>query len=253
MEEAEKNVTVGTYLGRIDMSEISRTALFGKLNPIAYKAIESATVFCKLRGNPYVELEHWFAQLLQTQDTDLHHIVRHYGLDSSVIAKDLTAALERLPRGATAISDFSPHIETAIERAWTYATLKYGESQVRTGYLLLAMLKMQSLRVALLGISRQFEKIKPENFSENFDTVCDGSPENRLSAQDGSGLGGDQPGEVSGAMAPAAMGKGEALKKFAVDLTEKAKQDGLDPVTGRDDEIRQIVDILMRRRQNNPL
>lgn len=235
------------------MSEISRTALFGKLNPIAYKAIESATVFCKLRGNPYVELEHWFAQLLQTQDTDLHHIVRHYGLDSSVIAKDLTAALERLPRGATAISDFSPHIETAIERAWTYATLKYGESQVRTGYLLLAMLKMQSLRVALLGISRQFEKIKPENFSENFDTVCDGSPENRLSAQDGSGLGGDQPGEVSGAMAPAAMGKGEALKKFAVDLTEKAKQDGLDPVTGRDDEIRQIVDILMRRRQNNPL
>lgn len=235
------------------MSEISRTALFGKLNPIAYKAIESATVFCKLRGNPYVELEHWFAQLLQTQDTDLHHIVRHYGLDSSVIAKDLTAALERLPRGATAISDFSPHIETAIERAWTYATLKYGESQVRTGYLLLAMLKMQSLRVALFGISRQFEKIKPENFSENFDTVCDGSPENHLSAQDGSGLGGDQPGEVSGAMAPAAMGKGEALKKFAVDLTEKAKQGGLDPVTGRDDEIRQIVDILMRRRQNNPL
>ena len=235
------------------MSEISRTALFGKLNPIAYKAIESATVFCKLRGNPYVELEHWFAQLLQTQDTDLHHIIRHYGLDSSVIAKDLTAALDRLPRGATAISDFSPHIETAIERAWTYATLKYGESQVRTGYLLLAMLKMQSLRVALLGISRQFDKIKPENFSENFDTVCDGSPENRLGAQDGSGFGSEQPGEYSDAMAPAAMGKGEALKKFSVDLTEKAKQGGLDPVTGRDEEIRQIVDILLRRRQNNPL
>ena len=220
------------------MSEISRTALFGKLNPIAYKAIESATVFCKLRGNPYVELEHWFAQLLQAQDTDLHHIIRHYGLDSAVVAKELTAALDRLPRGATAISDFS---------------LKFGDAQVRTGYLLLAMLKMQNLRVALLGISRQFEKIKPENFSENFDTICDGSPEHGLRTQDGSSFGTAQPGEESGAMAPAAMGKGEALKKFAVDLTEKAKKGELDPITGRDEEIRQMVDILMRRRQNNPL
>ena len=235
------------------MSEISRTALFGKLNPIAYKAIESATVFCKLRGNPYVELEHWFAQLLQAQDTDLHHIIRHYGLDSAVVAKELTAALDRLPRGATAISDFSQNIEMAIERAWTYATLKFGDAQVRTGYLLLSMLKMQNLRVALLSISRQFEKIKPENFSENFDTICDGSPEHGLRTQDGSSFGTAQPGEESGAMAPAAMGKGEALKKFAVDLTEKAKKGELDPITGRDEEIRQIVDILMRRRQNNPL
>ena len=98
------------------MSEISRTALFGKLNSLAYKAIEGATVFCKMRGNPYVELEHWFAQLLQAQDSDLHRVIQHYGLDVSVIAKDMTAALDRLPRGATAISDFSPHIENAIER-----------------------------------------------------------------------------------------------------------------------------------------
>jgi ATP-dependent Clp protease ATP-binding subunit ClpA len=97
------------------MSEISRTALFGKLNPLAYKAIEGATVFCKMRGNPYVELEHWMAQLLQNPD-DLQRIVQHYGLDISVLAKDVTA-LDRLPRGATAISDFSPHIENAIERA----------------------------------------------------------------------------------------------------------------------------------------
>ncbi len=235
------------------MSEISRTALFGKLNSLAYKAIEGATVFCKMRGNPYVELEHWFAQLLQAQDSDLHRVIQHYGLDVSVIAKDMTAALDRLPRGATAISDFSPHIENAIERAWTYATLQFGEAQVRTGYLLVGMLKTQSLRNPLFGLSKQFEKVKVEDLAENFVKICDASPEAQMRAQDGTGMGSGAPGEEAGAMAPAAMGKGDALKKFAVDLTEKAKKGEMDPVTGRDEEIRQIVDILMRRRQNNPL
>ncbi len=235
------------------MSEISRTALFGKLNSLGYKAIEGATIFCKMRGNPYVELEHWFAQLLQTQDSDLHKIVQHYGVDASVMAKDMTAALDRLPRGATAISDFSPHIENAIERAWTYATLQFGEAQVRTGYLVLGMLKTQNLRAPLLGMSKQFERIKPEDLAENFAKICDASPEAQMRAQDGTGMGSGTPGEDSGAMAPAAMGKGDALKKFAVDLTEKAKKGEMDPITGRDEEIRQIIDILMRRRQNNPL
>jgi type VI secretion system protein VasG len=239
------------------MSEISRTALFGKLNALAYKAIEGATVFCKMRGNPYVELEHWFAQLLQQQDSDLHRAIQHYGLDISVIAKDMTAALDRLPRGATAISDFSPHIENAIERAWTYATLQFGEAQVRTGYLLVGMLKTPSLRNPLLGLSRQFDKVKAEDLADNFAKICDPSPESKMRAQDGTGIGGfgsgGAPGEDTGAMAPAAMGKGDALKKFAVDLTEKARKGEMDPVTGRDEEIRQIVDILMRRRQNNPL
>jgi len=235
------------------MSEISRTALFGKLNALAYKAIEGATVFCKMRGNPYVELEHWFAQLLQQPDSDLHRAIQHYGLDVSVLAKDVTAALDRLPRGATAISDFSPHIENAIERAWTYATLQFGEAQVRTGYLLVGMLKTQSLRNPLFGLSKQFEKIKVEDLAENFVRICDASPEAKMRAQDGTGMGSGAPGEDSGAIAPAAMGKGEALKKFAVDLTEKARKGEMDPISGRDDEIRQIVDILMRRRQNNPL
>ncbi|HZF82590.1 MAG TPA: AAA family ATPase, partial [Burkholderiaceae bacterium] len=235
------------------MSEISRTALFGKLNPLAYKAIEGATVFCKMRGNPYVELEHWFAQLLQNQESDLHRIVQHYGLDISVLAKDMTAALDRLPRGATAISDFSPHIENAIERAWTYATLQFGEAQVRTGYLVFGMLKSPSLRNPLLGLSKQFEKVKVEDLGDNFAKICDASAESKMRAQDGTGMGSGDVGDETGAMAPAAMGKGDALKKFAIDLTEKAKKGEMDPVTGRDEEIRQIVDILMRRRQNNPL
>ncbi len=234
------------------MSEISRVALFGKLNPIAYKAIESATVFCKMRGNPYVELVHWVVQLVQNIDTDLDAIMRHYQVDGSVLAKDLTTALDRLPRGSTAISDFSESIPDAIERAWVYATLQFGESQVRTGYLVLGLLKTPSLRNALFSLSRQFEKIKADDLADNFVKICGGTLEAKLGAQDGSSVGG-QPGEAEGAMVPAAMGKQEAMKKFCVDMTERAREGKMDPVTGRDEEIRQIVDILMRRRQNNPM
>ena len=234
------------------MSEISRTALFGKLNPLLYKAIEGATVFCKLRGNPYVELVHWLHQILSTNDSDVHRIVRHFDVDASKLAADLTRALDKLPRGATAISDLSEHIEMAVERAWVYGTLKYQDSQVRSAYIMVGIVKTMGLRNILYGISKEFEKLGIDALSEKLADIVKGSPEETLAASDGSGLGGE-PGEASGAMAPAQMGKQEALKKYAVDLTEKAKNGELDPVTGRDEEIRQIVDILMRRRQNNPI
>ncbi|MBC7708684.1 MAG: type VI secretion system ATPase TssH [Rhizobacter sp.] len=234
------------------MSDISRTALFGKLNPLLYKAIEGATVFCKLRGNPYVELVHWLHQILSANDSDVHRIVRHFDVDASKLAADLTKALDKLPRGATAISDLSEHIEMAVERAWVYGTLKYQDSQVRSAYIMVGLVKTMGLRNILYGISKEFEKLGIDALSEKLPDIVKGSPEESLTASDGTGLGGE-PGEASGAMAPAQMGKQEALKKYAVDLTEKARNGELDPVTGRDEEIRQIVDILMRRRQNNPI
>lgn len=234
------------------MAEISRIALFGKLNSLCYKAIESATVFCKLRGNPYVELEHWLQQLLQVQDSDMLRIARHFELDMSRLAADMTAALDRLPRGSSSISDLSQHIENAVERGWVYGTLMYGESQVRSGHLVVGMLKTPSLRNAMVNISRQFEHIKVDMLAEDFAKIVGGSPEDNLRATDGSSAAA-APGEASGAMAPAQLGKQEALKRFAVDLTERARKGQIDPVTGRDEEIRQIVDILMRRRQNNPI
>ena len=235
------------------MSEISRVALFGKLNPVVYKTIEGATVFCKLRGNPYVELVHWLTQLLENSESDIHAIVRHYALDAAALARDVTAALDRLPRGSTSLSDFAEHIPDAIERAWVYGSLQFGDGQVRSAYLLLGILKTPHLRNAALAISREFAKIKVDDLAENLETIIAKSGENGLGPQDGSGLSGGQPGEVSGAMAPAAMGKQEALKKYTIDLTDKARKGEIDPISGRDEEIRQIVDILMRRRQNNPI
>jgi type VI secretion system protein VasG len=236
------------------MSEISRAALFGKLNSLGYKAIEAATVFCKLRGNPHVEMAHWLFQILQASDSDFHRIIRHYEVDPARLAADLTRSLDALPRGATSISDFSPHIDDAVERGWVYGTLLFKESAVRTGHLVVGMLKTSSLRNQLYAISPEFKKLKWEALAEDFPKITKGSAEDNLPAKDGSQVGGGvAPGEASGAMAPAQMGKQEALKKFAVDLTARAREGKIDPVLGRDEEIRQIVDILMRRRQNNPI
>jgi len=236
------------------MADIKRSTLFGKLNPLGYKSIESATIFCKMRGNAYVETVHWLHQLLQQQDSDVLRIIKHFNLDGSRLATDLVANLDRLPRGATAISDFSPHIETALQQAYLFSTLMFGEYQVRTGHLVVAFLKTDSLKNVFLGLSREFAKIKLEQLSDDYAKIVAGSPEDAMRASDGSGLtAGAAPGEASGAIAPAEMGKQEALKRFTTDLTDKVRKGEIDPIIGRDEEIRQCVDILMRRRQNNPI
>ena len=237
------------------MAEFKRTTLFGKLDSLAFKAADTAMTFCKMRGNPSFELVHWLHAIAQQPQSDFALLLRHYGADPSRLAADFTTALDKLPRGASGISDFSLYFDETIKQAWTYATLLYGESQVRTGHLLLAMLKTAALQSILLQISREFAKVKVEDLTENLPKLVSGSVEENLGASDGTKLGaatGDaaRPGDTANAIPGA---KQEALDKYAVDLTAKARHKELDPVTGRDDEIRQIVDILMRRRQNNPI
>ncbi|MBE3639604.1 type VI secretion system ATPase TssH [Mangrovicoccus algicola] len=234
------------------MAEISRAALFGKLNSLGYKSIDEATVFCKLRGNPYVELAHWLFQILQQPDSDLHRILARFRLDDAVLARDMTAALDRLPRGAASISDLSAHIEEAVQWGWLYGSLQFGTDHVRSGHLVIGMMKTPALRSILLGISREFAKIRVEDLVEEFAAITAGSPEDSLRAQDGSGRGTD-PGAATGAMPAAQLGREEALARFCTDMTQQARDGRIDRITGRDAEIRQIVDILMRRRQNNPI
>ena len=230
------------------MSDISRTALFGKLNSNAYQAIESATLFCKLRGNPYVELAHWLHQLLQQPETDLQRVLRRYELNSAALARDLTLALDRLPRGASSISDLAVQVEESVERGWVYATLLFNHGRVRTGHLIVGWLKTRALRNVLGGISSQFLKIDVDHLIDHFAEVTQGSAEDQPANEEEAAA---SPG--AGTLAPAALGKGEGLARFAVDLTERARKGELDPILGRDAEIRQLVQILMRRRQNNPI
>lgn len=236
------------------MAEISLKALFGKLNSLCYKSSEAATVFCKMRGNPHVEMVHLLHQILQLQDSDLHKIIQHFQLNPSKLVADLTAALDRLPRGASSISGFDAELEEAIERAWTYASLMFNSSAIRSGHIVYGVLKTRALKRSLVAISEEFDRISIDELGDKWEKITGDSPEARLAASDGSNVGGGAvPGEASGAMSPAEMGKEEALKRFCRDMTEEARTGKIDPIVGRDEETRQVVDILMRRRQNNPV
>ena len=231
------------------MTDIRRVSLFSKLNPMLYKALETATAFAKLRGNAYVELVHWLHQILQLQDSDLLRIVKRAGLNLDAVEQDLVRALDRLPHGATSISDISEHVDHAVERAWVYASLRFEATSIRGAYLLAGIVKTPGLRQVLSGISREFDKLVPDVLVAQLAAWTEGSPEDDYDATSDAGTG--APAAQHQGDAPAAGGS--ALAKYASDLTAKARAGELDPVYGRDDEIRQIVDILMRRRQNNPL
>jgi type VI secretion system protein VasG len=228
------------------MTGISRVALFNKLDVLCYQAIESATTFAKLRGNRYVELAHWLHQILHQPDSDLHHILSHFEVNAGLLARDMAVALDKLPRGATSVSDLSPPVEEATERGWVIATLQFNEGSVRSGHLLLGCLGTPSLRHTLLAISREFGRIQPDALGAEFAAITGRSPETAMTQN------APAPAEC-GATAPAALGRREALARYATDLTERAREGKVDPVIGRDEEIRQIVDILLRRRQNNPI
>lgn len=226
------------------MSEISRSVLFGKLDSLLFTSLESATAFCKLRGNPYVELAHWLHQLMQAPDADLQQVIRHFALDEAQLARDIVESLDRLPRGASAISDLSEHIDSAVERAWVYGSLKFGATQIRGGHLLLGILKTYNLRHLLKSLSTEFDRINVDLLMDQFATITAHSAENDLAP--------NAPANAEAVPGTSPSG-GSVLAQYAQDLTARARNGEIDPVTGRDEEIRQIVDILMRRRQNNPL
>lgn len=239
--------------------DISRQTLFGKLVPTLFKALESATVFCKLRGNPHVELAHWLHQLLQEPDNDLIRVIRRCRLDKAVLEADLGQALNALPAGASSISDFSVYVVDAVERAWVYATLGFGDNRIRGAHLLTALVNTPDLRRMLLSLSSQFRAIPTEDLAALMPGFVEGSPETEERASDGSALGltaspfgAGVPGEASHATVAEQTG-GSGLSRFCADLTERARSGAIDPVVGRELEIRSMIDILLRRRQNNPL
>jgi type VI secretion system protein VasG len=230
---------------------ISRHALFGKLGAALFRSIESATTFSKLRGNPYIELVHWLHQLLVQSDSDLHRIVRHCGISRELLERDLQAALAALPSGASALTDFSHHVEAAIERAWVVATLVFGDRRIRGAWLMAALVETPELRRVLLAMSAEFGKIAVDGLHDALPAWIAGSPEAGDAPYDQSDFSSAVPGEAAGALA--APAKGAALAQFCADMTARARAGEIDPVVGREVEIRTMIDVLLRRRQNNPL
>lgn len=230
------------------MSKLSRADLFRKLNPLLYKSLESATTLAKIRGNPRVELGHWLNQILNQTDSDLHRVLRQFGVDAGLLLADLATSLEKLPAAASSL-DFARDVEAAIESAWMYTSVKFNAPKIRSAYLIYGMLMDDELRRALYALSREFGRIDDHDLPAVFARAIQGSPENDAADAGVSDIHADEANAPSSAM----MGKIVALKRYASNLTERARNDEIDPVFGRDDEIRQTIDILMRRRQNNPI
>lgn len=232
------------------MADISLEAVTGKLNRIGYDTFLQALRQAKGAGNRNVELAHWLLQILQGTSNDLTLTADHYKLDRAKMLMELGGVVEGFRRNETEMPGIANHIVDILDRGWHYATLFFGETQIRTGHLLVAALKSTELRRVLTGLSKEFSKIPVEELAAGHGKIWESSEEENLRPMDGSGL---RAAGTPGAEAAEGAKGTTALDRFSQDLTVKARSGTMDPILGRDDEIRQVIDVLMRRRQNNPI
>jgi type VI secretion system protein VasG len=231
-------------------ADISIEAVAGKLNRVGYESFLQGLRQAKSAGNRNLELAHWLMHILQKDRTDLALTADHFKLDRAKLLADATAVVNGFRRNETEMPGISNPVADALDRGWHYATLLFGETQIRTGHLLVGILKSVELRRALIGVSQEFAKLPADEVAAGQGAIWAGSDEGNLRPMDGSGVA--AAGTESATAAPGAKGT-TALDRFSQDLTAKAKAGEMDPVLGREDEVRQVIDVLMRRRQNNPI
>jgi type VI secretion system protein VasG len=232
------------------VTDISLESVTGKLNRAGYDAFIQALRHAKSAGNRNVELAHWLFHILQKEQTDLSLSADHYKLDRARLMSDLAGVINGFRKNETEMPGVANALIDVLDRGWHYATLFFGETQIRTGHILVAGLKSNDIRRALTNISQEFTKVNVDALTSEYRNVWAGSEEENLQPMDGSGVrGAGTPGAGQ-----AAGPKGTTpLDRFSQDLTAKAKSGEMDPILGRDNEIRQLIDVLMRRRQNNPI
>ena len=228
---------------------VNLKSLIARLNATCRGALEGAAGLCLSRTNYDVEPEHFLLKLIESPDTDLAAIFRRYEINQSRVTKDLTAALDKLKTGNARTPGLSPRLPQWIQEAWLLASVDYGAAQVRSGHLLVALLASDDLRRLAREISREFASVSVESLKNDFAEITASSAE----AREATSLS-DQP-LATGAAAggPVTGGKTKSLDQFTIDLTARARAGKIDPVLGRDFEIRQVIDVLTRRRQNNPI
>jgi len=222
---------------------ISRSGMVSRLGPKAMTGLQTAHGFAKLRENPYVEIAHWLHALNADKGNEIAAIKAKFGIDDGTVASDIVAALDKLPRGASSL-DFSQQLMEAVQQGWMYASLQFNAARVSPGHALYGLLASDNLRTVLLGISKEFRKVNVEQLGEHYSAIVGSAAEVQAAASAGGGDSGDAAAGPQG---------DSALAKFSVDLTARARSGEIDKIVGRDAEIRQVVDILLRRRQNNPI
>ncbi|KVQ96355.1 type VI secretion system ATPase TssH [Burkholderia ubonensis] len=226
--------------------------LITKLNPLCRQATQHAASACLARGHYEVDLEHLFLALLDEAAGDLPLALRASRIDPHALRADLERELTRLKTGNTRTPVFSVHLIALFEQAWLIASLDSQLGRIRSGHLLLALLTAPDLAQFAQRMSAQFAEIRVTDLKHKFDEITAGSSEAEpRQAEAGDGDGGDAPAlDAAPAGGPS---KTPALDTYTTNLTQRARDGKIDPVIGRDAEIRQAIDILMRRRQNNPI
>ena len=220
---------------------VKRKELVAKLNPTCLKAFSAGAQAAKARGNPYVELVHFITALADTERSDFAILLEAAGVDRAQFDGELVRAIDALPHGAGSVEEFSDHIFRAVQEAWNYGSLEFGDESVRSAYILLGCLQVPVLEGLLFKMSLEFDKIDPKAMAAQLDGLLAQSIERTFDETDSPQARKKAPGGQS------------ALALYATNLTQRARDGKMDPIVGRDPEIRQIVDILLRRKQNNPI
>jgi len=227
-------------------------ALIGKLNDTTRRALESAAGLCVARTHYDIEIEHYLLKTLDDSDNDIAAILKHFGVDRSRLTKELERSLDSLKSGNARSPAFSPAVVKMLSKTWTVASIDFNAGTIRTGFTLLALLGHDELARMVKDTSKELQIINADGLRSAFYDIVAKSKETQTSlaaAADGKE---ERAGGGDGA-APASRGKTPHLDQYTVNLTANAKAGKIDPVLGRDQEIRQMIDILMRRRQNNPI
>ena len=223
-------------------------SLIKKLNKTCLDALQGAAGLCLSRTNPSVEIEHWLLKLAEAPNIDLNRLFRAYEIDPARVQRDLLAAIDRFKTGNSRTPTLSSQIDHLIREAWVLASVQYQARQVRSGMVLLALLADETLGRQTRDASTELAKLPTEALWKDLLKIVAGSSEDDgPSPSEGRSAGESASGSTG------APSKTPALDQYTVNLTEKARAGGIDPVLGRDSEIRQMVDILIRRRQNNPI
>ncbi|SFR64982.1 type VI secretion system protein VasG [Litoreibacter janthinus] len=221
----------------------------GKLNRVGYDAFVQSLRHAKGEGNRHVELAHWLFHVVSNKNSDISKTLNHFKLDRGQVLKDLGAIIDGMRKNATEMPSISDQVTDLLDRGWHYATLLFSETQIRTGHALVACLKSNDLKRALFQCSPVFQKLNVESLVSEARSAWAESDEEDMRPMDGSGLVAPQ----GGAAGQAGGGGTTALDRFSIDMTADAASGKMDPIVGRDEEIRQIIDVLLRRRQNNPI